>query len=168
MEFFLLLFFWYDGNQKRRGMAMKINARCKYIVEPPNSDLDFSKFLGGLKAVEESEFQYFLYGILNRNCWDETFSVWTTLEAHQEMDVASISFLDLSQEKVQKDLENILTDLGYGFVDILMFIEGDAVVIEKADGQKEYMGLYNTHHNYAAFIQWKDRQEFILNGETID
>lgn len=49
-----------------------------------------------------------------------------------------------------------------------MFLEGDAVVIERADGQKEYMGLYNTHRNYAVFIKWKDNQELILNGEKID
>lgn len=147
---------------------MKINTRCKYIIESPESGLDFSKFLGGLEAVEESDFQYFLYGILNRNCWDETFSVWTTLEANQEMDVASISFLDLSQEEIQKEIEEILTDLGFGFVDIFMFLDGDAVVIERIDGHKEYMGLYNTHRNYAAFIKWKDSQELILNGEIID
>lgn len=47
---------------------MKINTRCKYIIESPELDLDFSEFLGGLEAVEESDFQYFLYGILNRNC----------------------------------------------------------------------------------------------------
>lgn len=49
-------------------MTMEINTRCKYIVEPPGTNLDFSKFLGGLEAVEESDFEYFLYGILNRSC----------------------------------------------------------------------------------------------------
>lgn len=49
-----------------------------------------------------------------------------------------------------------------------MFLEGDAVAVERADGRKEYMGLYNTHRNYAAFTKWKDNQELILNGEKID
>lgn len=147
---------------------MKINTRCKYIIESPELDLDFSEFLGGLEAVEESDFQYFLYGILNRSCWDETFSVWTTLEANQEIEVASITFLDLSLEAVQKELENVLTDLDFGFANVLTFLEGEVVAVERIDGQQEYMGLYNTHRNYAAFFQWENSRKLILNGEKID
>lgn len=147
---------------------MKINTRCKYIIESLESGLDFAKFLGGLEAVEESDFEYFLYGILNRSCWDETFSVWTTLEAAEEVDISRITFLDLSQEAVQGEVEEVLTELGYEFVDIFMFLEGDVVAVERADGCKEYMGLYNTHRNYTAFTKWKDREELILNGEKIN
>lgn len=147
---------------------MEINTRCKYIVEPPGTNLDFSKFLGGLEAVEESDFEYFLYGILNRSCWDETFSVWTTLEADEEVEVSRITFLDLSQEAAQEKVEEVLKELGFEFVDVFMFLEGDVVAVERADGRKEYMGLYNTHRNYASFTKWKSRQELILNGEKID
>lgn len=66
--FLLVIYLWYNLTRKRGEVTMEINTRCKYIVEPPKTDLDFSKFLGGLEAVEESDFEYFLYGILNRSC----------------------------------------------------------------------------------------------------
>lgn len=83
------------------------------------------------------------------------------------MEVSRITFLDLSQEAAQEKVEEVLKELGFEFADVFMFLEGDAVAVERADGRKEYMGLYNTHRNYASFTKWKSRQELILNGEKI-